>query len=200
MLAGWAVLWCVLVSAHGGYSWFYFDHGSVLLFGGHPRGLTAAGGLHLYRNYPQYQIGPLTFLVAALIQPFGVVAAQLLMVSVGVAIVVAAERLVAAPASVRTGVRLLGAELLFVPLWAELAVHYAHLDDVLVLALSVAAVTALAAGRVGWVGPLLGAAIGAKPWAAAFLPLLWVLPARHRGAALGLGGSQSRSWRGYRSS
>ena len=146
VLAGWAVLWCVLVSAHGGYSWFYFDHGSVLLFGGHPRGLTAAGGLHLYRNYPQYQIGPLTFLVAALIQPFGVVAAQLLMVSVGVAIVVAAERLVAAPASVRTGVRLLGAELLFVPLWAELAVHYAHLDDVLVLALSVAAVTALAAG------------------------------------------------------
>jgi len=185
VLAGWAVLWCVLVSAHGGYSWFYFDHGSVLLFGGHPRGLTAAGGLHLYRNYPQYQIGPLTFLVAALIQPFGVVAAQLLMVSVGVAIVVAAERLVAAPASVRTGVRLLGAELLFVPLWAELAVHYAHLDDVLVLALSVAAVTALAAGRVGWVGPLLGAAIGAKPWAAAFLPLLWVLPGQHRRAAVG---------------
>jgi len=93
VLAVWAVLWCVLVSAPGGFSWFYFDHGSVLLFGGHPRGLTAAGGLHLYRNYPQYQIGPLTFLLAALIQPFGVVAAQLLMVGVGVAIVVATERL-----------------------------------------------------------------------------------------------------------
>jgi len=118
-------------------------------------------------------------------EPFGVVAAQLLMVGVGVAIVVAAERLVAGPAGVRTGVRLLGAELLFVPLWAELAVHYAHLDDVLVLALTVAAVTALAAGRIRWVGPLLGAAIGAKPWAAAFLPLLWVIPARHRRAAVG---------------
>jgi len=97
VLVAWAALWSVLVSAHGGYSWFYFDHGSVLLFGGHPRGLTAAGGLHLYRNYPQYQIGPLTFLLAALIQPFGVATAQLLMVSVGVAIVVAAERLIAAP-------------------------------------------------------------------------------------------------------
>jgi len=65
---------------------------------------------------------------------------------------VAAERLAVGPAGVRTGVRLLGAELLFVPLWAELAVHYAHLDDVLVLALTVAAVTALAAGRFRWVG------------------------------------------------
>ncbi len=63
--------------------------------------------------------------------------------------------------------------------------HYAHLDDVLALALTVAAVTALAAGRIGWVGPLLGAAIGAKPWAAAFLPLLWVLPGQHRRAAVG---------------
>ena len=123
LLAGWAALWCVLVSSHSGYSWFYFDHGSVLLFGGHPRGLPAAGGLHLYRNYPQYQIGPLTFLVAALVQPFGVLAAQVLMVAVGVGVVVAAERLLVSKGTQQSAVRLLAAQLLFIPLWAELAVH-----------------------------------------------------------------------------
>lgn len=184
LLAVWAAAWCALVSPHGGYSWFYFAHGSVLLFGGHPPGLTAPGGVHLYGNYPQYQIGPLTFLVAALVQPFGVLAAQLLMIGLGLVVLACAERLTAVPHSLRGGTRMLLAEVLFVPVWAELAVHYAHLDDALVLTLSVLAVTAVASGRCRWVGPLLGAAIAAKPWAAAFLPLLWALPSQGRRDAM----------------
>jgi hypothetical protein len=69
--------------------------------------------------------------------------------------------------------------MLGVPLWMELAVHYSHLDDALALALAAAAAWAAAARR-GWAGPLLGAAIAAKPWAAGFLPLLWALPPGRR--------------------
>ncbi len=172
--------WFLVLERHGGYSWHYFAHGSSLLFGGHPPGLTGAGGLHVYGSYPQYQIGPLAFVVAAGVRPFGLSAAQLVMVALGGVVLLAGARvaaLVGAPGDWRR--RWWYAAMLGVPLWMVLAVHYSHLDDALALALATASLWAVAARR-GWAGLLLGAAIAAKPWAAGFLPLLWVFPPEQR--------------------
>ena len=180
LLAAWAAAWFVVLERHGGYSWHYFAHGSSLLFGGHPAGLTGAGGLQLYGSYPQYQIGPLAFVVAAGLGPFGLVVSQLFMVALGAVVLLSGARaamLVGATGDWRR--RWLYAGVLFVPLWMELAVHYSHLDDALAIALASASVWAAAARR-GWAGVLLGAAIAAKPWAAGFLPLLLVFPPGQR--------------------
>ena len=74
------------------------------------------------------------------------------------------------------------------PVWAELAVHYAHLDDALALALLMAAIHAVARSRPLAAALLLAASAGAKPWALAFVPLLLVLPRVrwHRAAAVWL--------------
>lgn len=188
MLAAWTGLCSLVLAQPGGYSWHYFADGARLLFGQHPAGLTAAGGLHLYVDYPQFQIGPLSFLLARLVQPLGVHLAQLLMLAVGAWALLELERLAELlPTRPHGGLgplvsrrRLFLGQLLLVPLWVELAVHFSHLDDVLALAFSLAAVSATARRRSGWVGILLGAAVAAKPWAAGFLPLLLVLPATAR--------------------
>jgi hypothetical protein len=180
LLAAWAAGWFVVLERHGGYSWHYFVHGSSLLFGGHPAGLTGAGGLQLYGSYPQYQIGPLAFVVAAGLGPFGLVVSQLFMVALGGVVLLSGARvavLVGATGDWRRRLRYAAA--LFVPLWMELAVHYSHLDDALAVALASASLWAAAARR-GWAGVLLGGAIAAKPWAAGFLPLLWALPPGQR--------------------
>lgn len=185
LLGVWAAL-CSAVLAHpGGYSWHYFADGARLLFGQHPAGLTAAGGLHLYVNYPQFQIGPLSFLLARLVQPFGVHLAQLLMLAIGAWVLHELEQL-SRPGLTRLPLgavvrrRLFLGQLLLVPLWVELSVHFSHLDDVLALAFSLAAVSVVARGRFAWTGLLVGAAVAAKPWAAGFLPLLWAVPPADR--------------------
>jgi len=91
LLAAWAAAWFVVLERHGGYSWHYFAHGSSLLFGGHPAGLTGAGGLQLYGSYPQYQIGPLAFVVAAGLGPFGLVVSQLFMVALGAVVLLSPD-------------------------------------------------------------------------------------------------------------
>ncbi|KPH98605.1 hypothetical protein OK006_8702 [Actinobacteria bacterium OK006] len=78
----WATVWFLADLHGGGYSWHYFANGSTLLFSG--SGASPAGGLHLYANYPNLQIGPLAFLCAWVLGNLGgVVAAQLTMMSVG---------------------------------------------------------------------------------------------------------------------
>ena len=74
--------------------------------------------------------------------------------------------------------RLLFAGLLFLPVWAELTTHFAHLDDLLALGFSVAALHAVARRHPVWAGLALAAAADAKPWAAAFVVLLLALPRR----------------------
>jgi hypothetical protein len=74
--------------------------------------------------------------------------------------------------------RLLFAGLLFLPVWAELTTHFAHLDDLLALAFSVAALHAVDRRHPVWAGLALAAAVDAKPWAAAFVVLLLALPRR----------------------
>lgn len=188
LLAAWAGLCSAILAHPGGYSWHYFSDGALLLFGAHPHGLSAAGGLHLYADYPQFQIGPISFLLARALAPFGIHVAEAIMLGVGACVALELERLAQVATGQGTGAlgrvtsrrRVFLGQLLLVPLWVELAVHFGHLDDVLALAFAVAAVSAAARGRYSWVGPLLGAAIAAKPWAAAFLPLLLVLPAPRR--------------------
>jgi hypothetical protein len=66
----WAVALQLDLYNNSGYSWHFFVDGGSLLIGQHPPGMTAAGGLHLYANYPQLQFGPLTLLVTVALRPF----------------------------------------------------------------------------------------------------------------------------------
>jgi hypothetical protein len=63
-----------------------------------------------------------------------------------------------------------------VPLWRDLALWAMHLDDVLALLFTAAAVNAVARGRAGWAGLAIALAIGSKPWAVPFVFLLLALP------------------------
>src|SRR5579863_1106862 len=70
MLTVWTIPWALYFGVHGGFSWHFFDQGSRLLFHGASAG-QPAGGLHLYANYPQLQIGPVTFAIAELLRHVG---------------------------------------------------------------------------------------------------------------------------------
>jgi len=183
LLAGWAVACFLRFAPHGGYSWHYFSAGSAALFGGGP-----AGGLRLYADHPQLQIGPLAFAAAEglrLLGPHaGVVAAEVAATLLGLYVLQETVRvallirpgLAARPAALRATVLVGGG--VFLVGWTELAVAFTHLDDALALALSLAAVRAALRGRPVLVGVLIGLATDAKPWALVFLPLALALPAR----------------------
>ena len=82
------------------------------------------------------------------------------------------------PAERRRRSRLLFAGLVFLPVWTELTTHFAHLDDLMALGFSVAALHAVARRHPVWAGLALAAAADSKPWAAAFMVLLLALPRR----------------------
>jgi hypothetical protein len=73
------------------------------------------------------------------------------------------------PQALRMTVAAAGAVFLIV--WASLAVHYSHLDDVLALLLAALAIRAVLADVPALAGLSLGLAVDAKPWALVFLPL-----------------------------
>jgi hypothetical protein len=139
----------------------------------------------MYANYPRFQFGPVTLAASALsrlIGPHeGVAAAQVLMTIAGLAILYLAERTACwvrpdlDPDQIRWAA--FGAGLIFVPVWAVLAVSWAHLDDVLALLLAAVAVNALARGRPVMTGVFLALSGSAKPWAFAFAALLFAVPA-----------------------
>ncbi|MGE5134905.1 MAG: hypothetical protein ACM32E_18610 [Gemmatimonadota bacterium] len=168
VLAGWAAVWGAV---HGliwsGRAWFYFTDGAHLLF--------SPAGLHLYARHSELQIGPLTFLAMAPLV-FGLpgrvagLAAMVLMSGAGLAVLGQLRGLRAVRGvSDRT---FLAAGLCFMLVWAELAVTYAHPDDVLAILGTVLALRALDSGRPVAAALLLGLAAGCKPWALAFVPLL----------------------------
>ncbi|MET7727788.1 hypothetical protein [Streptomyces mirabilis] len=172
----WATVWFLADLHGGGYSWHYFANGSTLLFSG--SGASPAGGLHLYANYPNLQIGPLAFLCAWVLGNLGgVVAAQLTMMSVGLLVLRLIEQTALArqpdlrsrPQALRMTLAAAGAVFLIV--WASLAVHYSHLDDVLALLFAALAIRAVLADVPALAGLSLGLAVDAKPWALVFLPL-----------------------------
>ncbi|MBO2458331.1 glycosyltransferase family 87 protein [Actinomadura violacea] len=180
VLCAWHVMW-VLARSHGaGGSWHYFATGAAVLFGD-----DRGQGLHLYATHPELQIGPLSFVVAlpldALGPPWGRTAAVFLMSCTGPLLLAAIWRLVPSPH--RRPARLLAAGLVFLPIWAELATHAGHLDDVLALSLAIGALHARVRDRPLLAGLLVGAATDAKPWALAFAAMLLFRPARSAIAA-----------------
>lgn len=178
-----------------GEDWHYFAVGSELLFGRHRSYMFLPGGLHMYASYPELQIGPLSFLVAAPLRLLGGsdgrVAAALIMTLVAPLLVLVLERAARSVWGVSDGVgsrmaaltAFLGGVLL-VQAWSPLAVIYGHLDDVLVLSACTVAVWAVARNRPAVLGLAIGLGICAKPWGVVALPLILALPGRGRLKAL----------------
>ena len=183
VLAPWSALWAGIHAHSAGQSWHFFAEGGRLLSSG-----GAAGGLHLYATHPVLQMGPLALAVSAVLNMLGTgtgrVVALVAMSATGLPLLAAVWRLLPAPERLRRG-RLLAGGLVFLPVWTELTTHFGHLDDVLALCLSVAAVHAVSRRHPVWAGLALAAAADAKPWAAAFVVLLLALPRRDRWPALG---------------
>lgn len=180
-----------------GDDWDYFASGSELLFGHHRPYTILPGGLHLYANYPELQIGPLAFLVAMPLHLLGGndgrVAAALLMTLVAPALVLVLERtarLVWPPTDAlsdnMTALTAFLGGVLLVQAWSPLAVIYGHLDDVLVLSACSVALWAVARARPALLGTAIGLGMAAKPWGVVALPLVFALSGRARWKALGI--------------
>ncbi|MDH6703526.1 hypothetical protein P3T27_000207 [Kitasatospora sp. MAA19] len=181
LLVVWTVLWFFLVEPSGGFSWHYLRQGEQLLFSGQPD-----GGLAIYAHHPELQIGPVSLAAARLTAPFsphvGQLIAEAAMSGLGLVMLVLIGR-TAALYYLGTGInhrrlqqRLLIAGLAFIPMWVEVSVRFAHLDDVLALFFTTLAAHALARGKPTMVGVYLALAVDSKPWAIAFAPLILALP------------------------
>jgi hypothetical protein len=188
VLGLWAVACFARFAPHGGIAWHFFTEGSALLFGGGGGVGAHRGGLHLYADYPQLQIGPLAFVVAQGLRPFsphhGVFVAEAVLMAIGlyllreltnIALIIRPEFL-QRPAAFRVTALIGGA--VFLAGWAELAATFAHLDDALALLLAVLAVRAAMAGHPVLTGLCIGLATDCKPWALVFLPVALMLQPR----------------------
>ncbi|MDQ1680845.1 MAG: hypothetical protein QOI42_1704 [Frankiaceae bacterium] len=172
-----------------GQSWHYFVTGARTLFC--ENAPSQACGLHVYASHPDLQIGPLSFVVAALVVWWpgddGLKLACIAMMLAGLLALLIVEynayRSVERADRPRLQRRVFLAGLVFLPAWADLAVHFAHLDDVLALVFTAWAVRAVGRERPVEVGLALSLATISKPWAIAFLPLVLALPARRWTAA-----------------
>nr|WP_243639422.1 hypothetical protein [Streptacidiphilus pinicola] len=190
LLVAWTALWFVLVVPRGGVSWHYLREGEQLLFGS-----EAGGGLSLYANHPELQIGPVSLAAARIFQPFTPTTGQLLaeatMSVLGLVMLILVGR-TAALYYLGTGTnhrrlqqRILVAGLAFIPMWIEVSVRFAHLDDVLALFFTTVAVHSLSRGGSWTVAFWLALAVDAKPTAVPFAVLLLALPSgRRRGPFL----------------
>jgi hypothetical protein len=177
-----AVFCALAYGPHGGQSWHFFVEGSHSLF---CTDGAASCGLHVYAAHPELQIGPLSFVVAAVIPgEDGAELAELVMTLAGLAALLALEhdaRATAGPVlRERLQRRVFLAGVVFVPAWADLAVKFAHLDDVLALMFTALAVRAVSRGGSTSVGCFLALATLSKPWAIAFLPLACAVPTGRR--------------------
>jgi hypothetical protein len=190
VLAGWALLWFVLMHRHGGVSWHFFVQGDQVLSDVN----DVRGGLHLYATNPQLQIGPLAFALASVFgaggPSLGALPAEMVMAAAGLLVLIQVCAMgdeIRARAGARddAGYRLLLAGLAFAPVWMNLAVRFVHVDDVLALVLAVLAVHAVLRDAPVLAGLLLGMAVDAKPWALPMLALvLAVRPGRRIPAVL----------------
>ena len=189
ILAGWTALWALYFSISGGFSWHYFVQGSTLLFHGAPTG-QAAGGLHVYANYPQLQIGPFTFAIAEVLRHLGgatgLLAAETFMTVLGLVVLYCVERIAVAmrpelARSTRLDRTMLIGGAAFMIGWTDLSVAIGHLDDALALTLVTLAVWALTVNLPAVAGLCLGLSVDSKPWALVFLALILTVPAFMRG-------------------
>lgn len=180
IFAAWSITWTAVHLQAPAGSWHYFVTGARLL----TDFASPTGGLHLYHSNPQLQIGPVSLLAAVPFTLLPAVAGKLAAVGVmsaaGLGLLGLASRLL--PTQSRS--RVLWPGLLFIPVWEELAGRAGHLDDVLALTLTVAALVAIQRKHGLGAAVLLALAADAKPWALAFVPLLFVVPAAQRLRAL----------------
>lgn len=152
------------------YSWHFVTAGS--------KALWSSDGLHLYALSPDLQMGPLTFAVGGLFSvflpgPLGATAAIIAMLAVGfIAICTTVRRIPMASARHQRG--WMGAAILTAFVWTEVAVHYAHLDDVLALGAGVLAIASARNGRLVAAAICIGVAIDFKPWTLPLVALLCV--------------------------
>lgn len=214
-LAAWLPLWPVFVAVgtvtlvvqlpgpHA-TAWHFFDDAAqLLLLGDGPAG--QAGGLHLYRDRPDFQFGPLSIVVAAPLSFLGPTAGSwLAMLAASAAGLLALALLLDAVEALVPGFRrevpppvlLLGGATVVIA-WGDVAVRTAHIDDAIALLSIVAAVRWCALGR-SWPATLaLAVAAAAKPWAIMFAPLaLLPLPVNRAGIGrVGLvGGLAALTW------
>jgi len=192
----WGGVWALLAARGGGYSWHYFAQGADLLI--HVG--TPGAGLQLYAAHPDLQIGPLALLAAVPLQAAGPVGgrvlAQVILTLLGpLLLVVLCRARPSAAGQLVTARQLLVTGLLVLPVWAQLATHFTHLDDALALAFTVGAVAAVIHRRGVTAALLLAAAVDAKPWALGFTVLLLALPAgQRRRAALVTGAGVAIAW------
>lgn len=180
--------WAVVFSRHGGYSWHYFVQGSTLLFHGASTS-APAGGLDLYANYPQLQIGPFTFAVAEVLRHLGgsngLVAAWAFMAALGLVVLYVLERIVEAVRpdladDDRMHTTMLIGGSAFMIGWTDLSIAISHLDDALALTLAVLALWAAIVDLPAIAGICIGLAADSKPWALVFVPLILAVPAHTR--------------------
>lgn len=123
----WMTLCAVAHVGHALVSWHFFDTGAALLSSD-----EAGAGLHLYAVHPQLQIAPLAFLATT---PLDGLAFWLSGAIAAVTIAAAAPAMLLSLSllpglTISNRQRGLAAAVLM-PVWAELAVHYTHLDDAL---------------------------------------------------------------------
>ena len=184
VMLAWLGVAVAVYGRHGGQSWHFVATGArsiLCMSGDDPAGTPC--GLHVYAQHPDVQIGPLSLLVAAPAVAFryrdGFDIARVVMALLGFVILLLVERgarLARRTDPDRLRLRVLLASLAFFPAWADLAVGFGHLDDVLALTFTACAVHAVTRGNQRTAGWCLALATLSKPWAAAFLPLLLGLP------------------------
>ena len=176
LLWPWAAAWAAVWTMQAGQSWHFFAQGGQLLLGAGP-----GTRFQLYAAHPDLQIGPLALVISALTQLLGTHAGEIVALTAmsltGPLVLAGVWRLVPGAERPRR-FRLLFSGLVFLPVWSELTTHFGHLDDLLALCFSVAAMHAVARRHPVWAGLAIAAAADAKPWAAAFVPLLLALPRR----------------------
>lgn len=162
---------------HSAVSWRFFALGGRLLTNPGP-----GGGLDVYARHPALQIGPLPLVAAAVLNALGplsrIAAVAVLTVAGFVMLGVIGQMRIGGVRLSRR--RLFVLALLFMPVWMELAFHYAHLDDGLALLAATVAMREAGRGRAVSTALALALAADCKPWAVAFVPLLFVVAPRDR--------------------
>lgn len=181
---------------------------TLLLFGPHARSWhyfsDAGRGLldrALYRDHPEFQFGPAAALVARM---FSVVpgllpwAAMVTGSAVGAVTWWMICRAVGWPSDRTRHALVWAVGAAFLVPWIRMAAYSAHIDDVVVLAATVAAVWSLTRRRWGFATVFVAIAVAVKPWAVLVAPLLLTPHVPHRWRRLvGVGGLVAASWAAY---
>jgi hypothetical protein len=181
-------LWLGLVAAlpnqrNGDGDWEFFRRGAGALFG-HPI-LGSPGGVHLYASRPDIQIGPLALVAAvpfwSLPRPWDVDAVRVVMCITLLGVIAMTESICSTldvPARIIARVALLGGAFA-IPAWVTVAVTEVHLDDVMVVGFTTAAVLFTARKKPMWAAAAVGLAVASKPWGIVVVPLLLQPGLRH---------------------